>query len=686
MAQLGTAYVDVQGDFTKLEAGAAASAARVHRDFSSQMRDVGAGSFDKFNAGAIAAGSRIKYVGSQMSSFGQTMTTRVTAPLAVAGFGMYKAVQLASDLNETINKTKRVFGESGQAMLNWGKNAATTMGMTQQQALEGASSIGAMLTPMGIAPSKAAAMSKAMTQLATDMGSFNNMDPTEMLDRIRSGLSGEMEPLKRFGTVLSETRVKQFAWTNGIAKSGEELTEQQKIMARYGLLLEDTKQQQGDFAKTSDGLANRQRILKANLLESATALGTSLVPILETVVGVLTSTVIPIITKLARAFTNLPSGVKTFVIVMATVAAVMGPTIWAMGAMVSSVGTLIAAYGKAAIVMGNFVKVLGFTRAGVLAGIVVQKVAAAATKAWAAVQAVFNAIMAANPIVLVVLAIAALVAVLVLAYHKSDTFRAIVDKVWDAITNVAEVIWSVLKPAIEVVLGIWLTYIKFVFNLWKTLAVTVFGVVKKIYNVLKSVLGPVVTWIWERFKTAFNNIKTTVVSVFNFVSGVVGKFINVGRKIGRGLLNAIKSALGGLGSMIGSIVQSALRGLEGIVNGAIDALNKVIDGINKVKVGEDIGHVGHVDFAARGMSSAPGGLTMVGERGPELVNLPRGAQVYTAGQTARILGGGAAPLGAPTAPEVRVFIGDQELTHIVRTEIGHKERAGRLAYRTGVLG
>ena len=685
MAQLGTVYVDVQGDYTKLEAGAAASAARVHRDFSSQMRDVGAGAFDKFNAGAIAAGSRMKYVGSQMSSFGQAMTTKVTAPLAVAGFGIYKAVQLASDLNETINKTKRVFGQSGQGMLNWSKNAATAMGMTQQQALEGASSIGAMLTPMGIAPSKAAAMSKSMTQLATDMGSFNNMDPTEMLDRIRSGLSGEMEPLKRFGTVLSETRVKQFAWTNGIAKSGTELTEQQKIMARYGLLLQDTKQQQGDFAKTSDGLANRQRILKANLLESATALGTSLVPILETVVGVLTSTVIPIITKLANAFTSLPSGVKTFIVVLATMAAIVGPTVWALGSMVSGVGALIGAFGKASIVMSNFVRMLGFTRAGVLAGIVVQKLAAAATKAWAAVQAVFNAIMAANPIVLVVLAIAALVAVLVLAYHKSDAFRAIVDKVWDAITNVAEVIWGVLKPVLETVFTIWWTYIKTIFNLWKTLAVTVFAVVKRIFNVLKSVLGPVVTWIWERFKTAFNNIKTTVVSVFNFVSKIVGKFVSVGRKIGSGLVGAVKGAVSGLAGVVSGAVRLALRGMEALINGAIGAINTAIDGMNAIKPGEDIGKVSPVDFAAKGMSSAPGGLTMVGERGPELVNLPRGAQVYTAGQTSRILGGGAAPLGAPSAPEVRVFIGDQELTHIVRTEIKQKDRAARLSYRTGVL-
>lgn len=685
MAQLGTAYVDVQGDYTKLEAGAAASAARVHREFSSQMRDVGAGSFDKFNAAAIAAGSRVRYVGQQMSSFGQTMTTRVTAPLAVAGFGMWKAVQLASDLNETINKTKRVFGQSGQAMLNWSRNAAKTMGMTQQQALEGASSIGAMLTPMGIAPTKAAAMSKAMTQLATDMGSFNNQDPSEMLERIRSGLSGEMEPLKRFGTVLSETRVKQFAWTNGIAKSGQELTEQQKIMARYGLLLQDTKQQQGDFAKTSDGLANRQRILKASLLESATTLGTSLVPLFETVAQVLASTVVPMLTKVANAFSRLPSGVKTFIVVLGTVLAVIGPTMWAMGAMVSSVGALMAAYGKAAIVMGNFVKMLGFTRAGVLAGIVVQKVAAAATKAWAAVQAVFNAIMAANPIVLVVLAIAALVAVLVLAYHKSDAFRAIVDKVWDAITNVAEVIWSVLWPVLETVFTIWWTYIKTIFNLWKTLAVTVFNAVKKIYSVLKSVLGPVLSWLWDRFKTAFNNIKTTVVSVFNFVSKIVSKFVSVGRKIGSGLVGAVKGALSGLAGVVSGAVRLALRGMEALINGAIGAINTAIDGLNAIKPGEDIGKVSPVDFAARGMSSAPGGMTMVGERGPELVDLPKGARVYTAGQTSRILGGGAAPLGAPTAPEIRVFIGDQELTHIVRTEIRQKDRAGRLSYRTGVL-
>lgn len=202
-----------------------------------------------------------------------------TAALGAAGVAMAKtSIDAASDLEESINKTSEVFKAAGRDMLEWSKTSAEAMGLSRAAALEGASSIGAMLTPMGIAPKRAAEMSKTVAQLAADMASFNNEDPTEMLDRIRAGLSGESEPLKRFGSVLSETRVQQYAWANGIAESGEKLTEQQKIMARYGLLLQDTKDQQGDFARTSDGLANAQRIVAAQWQDMSAALGEALIP------------------------------------------------------------------------------------------------------------------------------------------------------------------------------------------------------------------------------------------------------------------------------------------------------------------------------------------------------------------------------------------------------------------------
>lgn len=213
------------------------------------------------------------------------------------------SIGAASDLNETVSKTGQVFRQSTPAMLKWGESSAEALGLSKTAALDGAASIGAMLIPMGTAPKRAAVMSRSMVQLAADMASFNNEDPSEMLDRIRAGLSGESEPLKRFGTVLSETRVQQFAWANGIAETGKQLTEQQKITARYGLLLQDTKTQQGDFARTSQGLANQQRILSAEWENAQASLGKALLPAAIAVTHALVD-LIPVVVRVGNAITD----------------------------------------------------------------------------------------------------------------------------------------------------------------------------------------------------------------------------------------------------------------------------------------------------------------------------------------------------------------------------------------------
>lgn len=212
----------------------------------------------------------------------------VAGAAAAAGFavGAVKATRAASDLEESVNKARETFEAAGPAMETWASTASASLGMSKAAALENAASIGAMLKPMGVAPKRAAEMSREMVKLASDMASFNNEDPTEMLDRIRSGLSGESEPLKRFGAVLSETRVKQHAYKVGIAETGAELTEQQKIQARYSLLLKDTADQQGDFARTADGAANAQRIFRARMEDISATAGRVFLPVFTRALGV----------------------------------------------------------------------------------------------------------------------------------------------------------------------------------------------------------------------------------------------------------------------------------------------------------------------------------------------------------------------------------------------------------------
>lgn len=705
--------------------------------FGSQMRNVGDGGFQQLGRAAVEAGGRIQYLGGQMAGFGRSMSTKVTLPLAAVGVGLYKAMQLGADLVETQNKVRVVFGRSAGQMLKWGSGAAQAMGLSNQAALEGASSIGAMLRPMGFAPTAAAQMSRKMTQLAADMASFNNEDPTDMLDRIRSGLSGEMEPLKRYGTVLSENRVQQFAWTHGIAKSGQQLTEQQKVMARYGLLLQDTKQQQGDFARTSDSLANRQRILKANLQDSATTLGMALIPVATKVANILSKTLIPAVVAVARWFKNLPEGVTQFLVVSGSVVAVMGPMVWGIGKLISTLGMMVSGFGKAIIMVVNFSKYLSLLRIALLINIGMQKAAAAATKAWAVVQAAFNAVMAMNPIVLVVLAVAALVAAVIIAYEKVGWFRDAVNAVWNEIKTWATIMWSILQPILsvvgEVLKGIGrviLTIVVAAFKVWWAVAkvvidaiVTYFKflwsiaqpIIKAMAAVINAVLVPVFKFLWSSVKQTFGNIISaykTVKSTFTSIGTNLKKTVNATRDdikkafndaiaFIKGLPTRAKNAARDVGNAIKNGITDGIRGLGEIVK---SALNKVIDLWNKldpriafsktfrlfgkeftgsINTGDLLPDVGKL---ATGTRSAPGGMTLVGEQGPELVNLPRGAAVYTASQTSRILSGGPAPLPNMGPPQVRVFIGDRELTDIVRVEMGERDRVAAGAYAAGVVG
>ena len=277
---------------------------------------------------------------------------------AAAIAGMVKATGHASDLEESLNKSNELFGTSAGVMEDWAKGAASNLGLSTEAALEGASGIGAMLRPMGFAADEAATMSKQMAILASDMGSFNNEDPSEMLGRIRSGLSGESEPLKRFGSVLSAARVALFAVKNemididhesvnfkdaqlklgsAIRKSQEaveefgegsweaqeaavklgkaeakfkaeltgsnaKLDESTKIRARLGLLMEDTAIQQGDFARTSGGLANQQRILGAEFKNVSASIGAVFLPIATKAMAFLLDTAVPAIKELADEF------------------------------------------------------------------------------------------------------------------------------------------------------------------------------------------------------------------------------------------------------------------------------------------------------------------------------------------------------------------------------------------------
>ena len=231
-----------------------------------------------------ATGSKAKRAAGKVSSFGKSVGgMAIAAGSLVAVQRVVKdSIGNAVDLGEQINKTAVVFrGPGAKSIQQWSKTTATALGISRRQALESAGTLGNMLVPMGIGRQKAADMSKSFVTLAADMASFNNATPEETLDALRSGLAGETEPLRKFGVFLNDARVKQQAMKMGLYDGTGQLDAQAKALATTAIITKDTKDAQGDFGRTSDSLANQQRILSARYEEATAWLGGKLIPVLS---------------------------------------------------------------------------------------------------------------------------------------------------------------------------------------------------------------------------------------------------------------------------------------------------------------------------------------------------------------------------------------------------------------------
>ncbi len=223
-------------------------------------------------------GSRWQNLAASGERIGRGMTIAGGASAAAIGLIARATVQASSDLAESNNKAGEVFGDAVGKVRAMAEEAASAMGQSRAQALEAAASFGNLFLSIGMTQGVAADMSMNLVQLAADLASFNNISIDDALVRLRSGLVGEAEPMRRLGVLLSEERVALKAVEMGLVTNKNAVTEQAKVQARYALILEQTKTAQGDFGRTSDQLANRQRILAAQFENTKAALGDALTP------------------------------------------------------------------------------------------------------------------------------------------------------------------------------------------------------------------------------------------------------------------------------------------------------------------------------------------------------------------------------------------------------------------------
>lgn len=359
MSTIPPILVKLQADISDLKAGLAQAESGIKNlDSNVKTASGGINNFTK-NLKSMGAALGIAFAGAQVASFAKN------------------AVLAASTMNESISKVQVVFASTSDEILKWGKTAAETMGISNQKALEAAGTYGNLFQALGVTKDKSQEMSTTLVQLASDLASFNNTPVDDALNALRSGLSGETEPLKRFGVALNDVTLKNKALAMGLIETTSGvLPPAIKAQVTYALVMEQTKLAQGDYARTSAGTANTIKTLQARFADASVAVGNMLLPALNLLLKIATP-LVKIMEKMATFVNENKNALAAFAIVIG-----VATTAW-------------AAYT-----------------------LVVKRAAIA--------QGILNVLMSINPIGALVTAVALLAAGLVVLWNKSEAFRKII--------------------------------------------------------------------------------------------------------------------------------------------------------------------------------------------------------------------------------------------------------------------
>lgn len=489
----------------------------------------------------------------------------------VAAFSVFAAVDFfkgaiesASTLSESQNAIKVTFGEASGAIAKLGEDSATRLGLSTSAFNGIATQFSAFATTIAGSGGDVAKVVDELSTRGADFASVMNLDVNEALGLFQSGLAGETEPLRKYGIDMSAAAVEAYALANGIFNGTGEMTEAQKVQARYGALMAQTSKVQGDFANTADGLANSQRIANAEIENGKARLGEALLPIMAAVTTFMASVFIPILDGVGNAFQWMVDNVNLSVPILSALAgillAALAPAIWA-----------------------------------------------AVTATWA-----FTVALLANPFTWIVLGIGLLIgAIVALAMN------------WDVVVKFVTDVWAKFSAWLSKSFGhiadwwndLWTGVGDFIHKTWTAIADWFTGAVRNVVNfvrdywglILSFFIGPlglVIQWVVTHWGEIVTFFKDSLDKIGGFFEGVFE----------------------GIGSFIGGIFEGIVRGIRGYVNSIIDIINGIISSVNSVAgtISDATGgavsiKLGKIPKLAKGGFVNGPTTALIGEAGPEVV-------------------------------------------------------------------
>ncbi len=340
---------------------------------------------------------------------------RAAAPagVAVAAIGAIgsAAASSASELQQSQGAVESVFQGQAATIIDASQRSADSVGLAASEYQNLSVVLGSQLKNMGTPMDEVAGKTGDLITLGSDLAATFGGTTADAVSAISSLLRGERDPIERYGVSIKQADINARLAAEGLDGLTGDAARAAESQVTLALLSEQTAAAQGQFARETDSAAGSQQIANAKWEDARAALGERLLPLVTALSGAMSA---------AAGFVAEHSGAVTVLVgVIGAVAA-----------------AILLANGALAVYHG------------------LQTTVKVATAAWSGVQAAFNAVMAANPITLVVVAITALVAGIVLAYNKCEWFRNLVGAVWDTIKSGAQAVWGFIKPIADVFWGV----------------------------------------------------------------------------------------------------------------------------------------------------------------------------------------------------------------------------------------
>lgn len=599
--------------------GDSSSAQTSFKKVGSSAKDA-AGHVTAAGKAAKQTGEHFNKSGLHIASFAKHVATGIVAAAGLT-YGLHAAVEGikemvndAVDLEKTQIRVNKLFGSNSHAIIDWAENAAKSMGLSTNQAESAASMFAIFGKTAGLTGKNLVTFSEANTKLAVDLASFKNVDPSLTFKAMNSALAGNYRGLKQFGIVIDSHMVKEQALKMHLIHTTKDaLTPRARVLATQTLLMQKASFAEDDFGKHSTSAANKHKILTAEIANVKEKIGTALLPILKKFMDFIGSTIVPGLVKFVNGLTG--SGKATDGMtdagrkardVLRDMANTIKNAIGWMQQHKTATRNLAFALGALyiAIKLNNAATKtqIALAKAGGLLNYIKQiNLVKLATRAWTLVQWLLNAALNANPIGIVIAALAALAVGFVIAYRHSETFRKIVQGAWMGIKIAAKAVSDFMVTYVwPKILWVWNNIGVRIVRLYVAFFKTYFGLIRLVVLgvvlFFKNVLWPVVAWVWTNigsktvwlyahvFKPYFAAITVVVRALIAFFKNVfwpavVWVWNQISSKVSWLYGKVFKPYFGLIKNVVLAVINFFKRDL---VNGINSAMNSVFNIVKKM--------------------------------------------------------------------------------------------------------